>query len=376
MNLVAVLMAGGKGERFWPLSRILRPKQLLSLFEEKESGGEGKGSSPERSRTMIEITVDRIRPLIPPERILVVTAAHLVDAIQRLLPDVPPENVIGEPMGRDTAPCIALAGKIVETRWGEDSVLFVSGADYRIGKPERFREIVTETAKFAAEGGRIVTLGLAPSRPDTGYGYIERGETPVIEQDNVSIYPVESFREKPVEKTAKEYCATGRFYWNSGMSLWTAATVRKNIEVYAPGIASGLEGIEEGITEQHLEPTLEQVYPELPKVSIDYAVMEKAENVYVTPADIDWDDVGSWLALERHRGRDAAGNVVTVPHIAIDTKNCVITGEGGLVATLGVENLLIVRAGDVVLVADKSRDQEIKRLVSMCREDPDLHEFL
>jgi mannose-1-phosphate guanylyltransferase len=325
---------------------------------------------------MIEITVDRIRPLIPPERILVVTAAHLVDAIRRLLPDVPRENIIGEPVGKDTAPCIALAGKIVEKRWGEDTVLFVKGADYRIGKPERFRNIISEGAKFAAEGGRIVTLGLRPSRPDTGYGYIERGEKAVVEKNAVSIYPVRSFREKPDEETAKEYCATGRFYWNSGMSLWTAATVRKNIEAHAPGIASGLEGIEESIAEQQLESALERVYPELPKVSIDYAVMEKAENVYVTPADIEWDDVGSWLALERHRGKDAAGNVVTVPHIAIDTKDCVITGEGGLVATLGVENLLIVRAGDVVLVADKSRDQEIKRLVSMCREDPELHEFL
>jgi mannose-1-phosphate guanylyltransferase len=160
------------------------------------------------------------------------------------------------------------------------------------------------------------------------------------------------------------------------MALWTAGTVRKNIEACAPGIASGLDGIEESLEEGKLAPALERVYPKLPKVSIDYAVLEKAENVYVAPAQIAWDDVGSWLALERHLEKDNKGNVVTVPHISIDTKDCIVAGEEGLVATLGVENLLIVRTGDVVLVADKSRDQEIKRLVSMCREDPELNDFL
>jgi len=325
---------------------------------------------------MLEITVDRIRPLVPPERVMVITARHLVSRVSEILPDVPGENIIGEPMGRNTGPCAALAGRIAERMWGPEAVLLFSGTDYRIGKPDRFLEIVARAAEFAADGDRIVTLGLAPTGPETGYGYIEREETPTATGDSVPIYPVLSYREKPDPETAREYCDSGRFLWNSGMFLWTAGTVRKDIGVHVPGIGKALDGIEGDLAGEGLAGALERAYPELPSISIDHAVMEKVDHVYVAPADIEWDDVGSWRALERHLGKDRDGNVVAVPHVSLDTKDCIVAGEGGLVATLGVENLLIVRAGDVVLVADKRRDQEVKDLLALVKGNPDLEQFL
>lgn len=361
MNLVAALMAGGKGERFWPLSRESRPKQLLRLFDEQGAPG----------RTMLEIAVDRVRPIIPPGRVLIVTASRLLRPMRRLLPDIPSGNLIGEPVGRNTAPCIALAARIAEKRWGEDTVLLAKGSDYRIGKPDLFRALVLGAARFAAPGGRIVTLGLTPTRPETGYGYIERDETSVSQEGETIIYPVRTFREKPDADTARRYCASGRFYWNSGMFLSTCATIRRDISTHTPEIALALDAIENDLGSKRQKKALERFYAKLPAVSIDHAVMEKADHVYVIPAAIEWDDMGSWSALERHIRKDGQGNVATVPHVGIDTQNCIIAGEGGVVATLGVDNLLIVRSGDVTLVADKSRDQDVKRLLALCRQDPD-----
>jgi mannose-1-phosphate guanylyltransferase len=324
---------------------------------------------------MIEITVDRIRPLIPPERILVITAAPLVPAIRSLLPDIPEENVIGEPIGRNTAPCIAIAARIAEKRWGEDTVLLVKGADYRIGKPGFFLKIVRGAADFAAGGDRVVTLGLTPTRAETGYGYIERKEYAAFERESVSVFPVRSFREKPDAETAQEFCRSGRFYWNSGMFVWTCRTVRKSVRKHAPEISRALDEIEDRLGTAEQDSALENIYPTLPSISIDYAVMEKSDNVYVAPADIEWDDVGSWTALERYEEKDPDGNVITAMHVGIDTRDCIIAGEEGIVATLGVKNLLIVRTGDVVLVADKNRDQEVKQLLSLCEQDPEKKQF-
>jgi mannose-1-phosphate guanylyltransferase len=374
MNLVAVLMAGGRGERFWPLSRKSRPKQLLCLFDEADESSVAVSEKPQR--TMLEIAVDRIRPLVVPDRILVVTAAQLVPAVRRLLPDIPESNLIGEPVGRNTASCIALAARIAEKRWGDDAVLLVKGADYRIGKPGRFRKIVEGAAEFAAPGDRIVTLGIAPERPDTGYGYIERRDKAMFKHGETTIYQVKRFHEKPDAETAERYCASDRFSWNSGMFLWTAATVRRDVERHAPEIARAMDEIESDLGTPRQPKALERVYPSLPNISIDYAVMEKVDHVYVAPADIDWDDVGSWTALERHHRKDENGNVVTVKHAGIDTFDCIVAGEGGVVATLGVKDLLIVRTDDVVLVADKSKDQEVKRLLALCRKDPKLNGFL
>ncbi len=377
MNLVGVLIAGGKGERFWPLSREARPKQLLCILDEAAASDRRTDEKTAvRVRTMIEITVDRIRPLIPPERILIATAANLVAPIRALLPEIPESNLIGEPVGRNTAPCIALAARIAERRWGSDTVLLIKGADYRIGKPEEFRRIVSAAAAFAAAGGRVVTLGITPTRPETGYGYIEREAEAVCEESGIRIYPVERFHEKPDAETAREYSAGRRFYWNSGMFLWRCRTVREDVARYAPEISRRLDTIEDSLDTPGFPSALARVYPDLPSVSIDHAVMEKADHVFVVPADIDWDDVGSWTALERYLPKDASGNVVTIPHVGIDTENCIIAGEGGLAATLGVKDLLIVRCGDVVLVADKSRDQEVKELLALCRGKPETQKHL
>ncbi|MGE5481967.1 MAG: mannose-1-phosphate guanylyltransferase [Bacteroidota bacterium] len=349
--LYAVIMAGGRGERFWPRSRKKLPKQFLPLF--------GK-------RTMIQMTCNRLREVVPPEHILVVTGADLADLARTQLPQLPGENIIAEPVGRNTAPCIGLAAVLVEARDSE-AVMAVLPADHRIEDEEGFRRLLRRAADLTAVHDVPVTLGITPSYPETGYGYIQAGDAMDL-RDPEGARWVERFVEKPTVDKAREYLAAGNFYWNSGMFIWRAATIRRLLAEFLPEIHRGLQRIEEALGTPAFQETLVAEFSGFPSVSIDYGILEKTDRILVIPADIGWDDVGHWTAVSRLSPHDRDGNVIEGNVIAINTENSLISGHDRLIATIGLKNVVIVESEDAVLVCAKDRVQEVRQVLARLRE--------
>jgi mannose-1-phosphate guanylyltransferase len=345
-----LVMAGGRGERFWPQSRIDHPKQLLNLT--------GKGS-------MIQETVWRVKDLTAPTNIYIVTNALYADRIRAQLPEIPGENVIVEPEGRNTAPCIGLAALFIEAR-DPEGVMAVLAADHLIKQPAEFGRVLQQGVAVAAQTGGVVTLGITPDRSETGYGYIKMGQ-PI--QPESLVYRVARFTEKPDQQTADDFLADGHYLWNSGMFIWQIATVRRLIATYLPELHQGLELIKQALHSASYESVLTEEYPKFEKISIDYGIMERAPDVYVIPADIGWDDVGSWLALERTRVPDAAGNVLAGTElITIDLQDCILETTGTrLVAAVGLQNLIYVETEDAVFLCPKSRVQDVKLVLEQLR---------
>ena len=346
---ICVIMAGGKGERFWPLSRLKRPKQLLPI----------SGDSP-----MIVETVSRISPIIPSEDVFVITNQIQKEPIEKLLPNVPIENIIGEPMGRNTAPCLAFAAFLTSIKYGDDTVMVILSADHYIKKNEDFCNILQSASQRASESDVLITIGLAPNRPDTGYGYIEVGEEMGKSRGN-TLYKVNRFLEKPDIQTAEQFLEKGNYLWNSGMFVWRTETILKAFKKYQPDMYNIMEKHRADIEKGDFIRVLENCYPKMDRISIDYAIMEKAPNVEVIPADIGWDDVGSWLVLERLHQSDENGNITLLPNLSLDTTNTIIAGEvkNKIIATLGINNLVIVDTPDALLVASKDKLDDIKKLV-------------
>lgn len=343
----AVIMAGGSGTRFWPQSRHARPKQLLRLAGE---------------RTMIQGTVDRIASNIPPERTWIVTNVDQAEATGAQLPDVPKQNIVIEPCARNTAPCIGLAAVQLLAN-DPDAVMLVMPADHVIGPPEKFRAAVEQAVQVVASNpNSLVLFGVPPDRPATGFGYIERGETL---PDANGVYNVESFREKPDEATAQEYVNAGRFYWNCGIFVWRAKTILDAIAEFEPEIHERLQRLQTAAGTDDWSKTLEAEFPEMKKISIDYAVLERSDNVAVIEAPFDWDDVGSWGSLPRLMGTDENGNAVDGRHVGLETSNCIIRGtdDDHLIATIGVDDLIVVHTPDATLVARRGNDAAIRDLV-------------
>jgi mannose-1-phosphate guanylyltransferase len=350
----ALIMAGGGGTRFWPRSRNRRPKQFLTF-----SG----------DRTLLQGTLDRIAPLVPPERCWVITgAAHVAEAANQL-PELPGDHVVGEPMGRDTAACIGLGSALV-ARNDPQATLIVMPADHVIEPAAEFQRAAEAAAQFAAESAvALLTFGIPPSYPATGYGYIHRGEE-IGRRNNVPVAKVRAFREKPDADTAERFVQSGEFYWNSGIFVWKVAAILGELRRQQPSVYSAIERIVEAWTTPARDVVFRAEYEKLAKISIDYAVMENAAQVLVIRAPYQWDDVGSWLALERRNPQDAAGNTVQGLHCGIETGDCVIAGEPGkLIATIGVNNLLIVQDGDALLVADRREEATVKQLVDKLKKD-------
>jgi mannose-1-phosphate guanylyltransferase len=336
----AVIMAGGVGARFWPASRKARPKQLLDL-----AGG---------GTTMIAATLARIAPAIPADRVLVVTGRVTAAAVRAALPAVPPANVLAEPVGRNTAPCIGWAALHARRR-DPAAVLAVLPSDHLIGKPAAFLAAL-RTAVAAAREGALVTCGVAPDRPETGFGYVELGE-PVAD----GVRRVARFVEKPDLETAKGYLASGRFVWNSGMFFFSAARVLDEIARQMPELARGLEAIDAGIAAGDEAAVVERVFPTLPAQSIDYGVMERAAGIACVPAEIGWSDLGSWAAAHDHSAKDAAGNAFGADVVAVGSRGCLVRApRERLVALVGVEDLVVVDTGDALLVCRKDRAQDVK----------------
>src|SRR5262245_25807325 len=358
--LHTMIMAGGGGTRFWPRSRATRPKQFLTF-----SG----------DRTLLQGTLDRIESQVPPERCWVITsAAHRDEALQQL-PDVPAAQVVGEPMGRDTAACIGLGAALI-ARADPAATVVVMPADHAIDPDREFQRAVHAAAQLTDEfPDALVTFGINPTYPATGYGYIHRGE-PAAQRRGVSAFKVRQFREKPSEDVAAKYVAGGDYYWNSGIFVWKAATILSELKRLKPDIHDVVQRIADAWDTPRWQEVFREEYAKAEKISIDFAVMEKAGRVLVIEAPYQWDDVGSWLALERRNPQDANGNTVQALHLGINTSGCVIAGEAGrLIVTIGVNNLVIIQDGDATLIADRRDEGTVKEVVERLKRTPGLEKY-
>ena len=359
-NLVAVIMAGGRGERFWPKSRARLPKQLLPIAG---------------ARTMLQETVERIKPLIPEKNIFIASGENLLKEVRNQLPSLPERNIISEPLGRNTAAGIGLAAIRIEKEYPQ-STMVVLAADHLIRERERFLKIIRAGAEMAERAGHLVTLGIKPTRPETGYGYIKiSSQQSEVRSQKIQVCPVERFIEKPDEEKAKKFLAGGNYYWNSGMFIWTTESILKAIGKYMPELFQGLETIKDSLGTPRAGEVSRQVFQGLESISIDYGVMEKAGNVVMVKADIPWDDVGSWLAMERIHSQDDRGNVVLGKFTGIDSSNCIVISDEQLVATLGISDLIIVATPQAILICSKDRAQEVKKIVKKLA-DSELEEYL
>lgn len=348
--MFAVVMAGGKGSRFWPRSRNRLPKHLLDITGH---------------RSIIQETVARIAPLVSSARTVIVTAAAHAEELKRQLPDIPSRHILVEPAGRNTAPCIGLAAAFIRKFFG-DEVTIVLPSDHLIGDPVEFRRILNVAAGAAKQHHCLVTVGIRPTGPETGYGYLERGpEISLI--DGEPVYRVETIREKPSRPEAEEFLKQGRFYWNSGMFVWRPSVILAAMDRFVPDIFKGVKEMEAALGTPREEETKAVVYKDLRSVSIDYGVMEKADNVLLVRGNFGWSDVGSWDALWEVSPKDERGNAASRCGIfsTVDAVNNYVYSPGKAVALVGVEDLIIVDTPDALLVCRRGSSQEVKRVVDI-----------
>ena len=345
--LHAVVMAGGSGTRFWPASRKLVPKQLLSL-----SG----------DRSMLQATIDRLGNLVPAERQLIVTNEILSDAVRQQLPELPEQNVVGEPCKRDTAPCVGLAAAMV-AKVDPEGTMVVMPSDHVITDHEKFQQAIKAgSVLIDQDPTRIVTFGIPPSYPAESFGYIQRAGQ--IDGVAIPAFQVEKFREKPDRATAEEYVAAGTYYWNSGIFLWRASTILDALKKNVPEMHSHLAKIANAMDSDHFHETLEQEFTAINGTSIDYAVMENYPNVVTIEAPFPWDDVGSWQALSRLHQPDDQGNTVVGSHLGIDTKGAIFHAQPGhTIVTIDVDDLIVVQTDDATLVAPKHAEERVREVV-------------
>ncbi|MBD2082562.1 mannose-1-phosphate guanylyltransferase [Leptolyngbya sp. FACHB-17] len=350
-SLVPIILAGGKGERFWPLSRKHRPKQFLCL--------DGSG------RSLLQTTADRLLSTAGDwSNLWVVTASHLADGVREQLPDLPIENILVEPEGRDTAPAVAWSTIEVAKRYGEDVVTGFFPADHWIAEQDIFEATLKAATDAAVQNAAIVTLGIAPTHAATGYGYIEQGEKIGV-YDNYPAYRVDRFTEKPDRETAEAFVSSGRFSWNGGMFVFQAKVMLDQLHKHAPEIIQLLE--EKGI----------EAYSTVPKLSIDYAVMEKTDRACVLPVRFSWDDLGDWGAIERLMKSDNP-NVELGQHVGLDTSGAIVytSDDDEVVVTIGLEDTVIVRDGKVTLIVKKDRTQEIKSVLKTIQARSEFQDLL
>ena len=343
--LHAVIMAGGVGERFWPLSRNATPKQLLNI-----TGRE----------TMIEQTITRLNPMVDESRIWVVTTVAQAPAIRKLLPRVPASHILKEPIGRNTAPCIALAAYAI-AREEPGAGMVVLPADHVISPKREFQRTIRAAAKTADRLGSLITIGIKPTFPSTGYGYIKNGKE-ITSIGGLAFYRVSRFVEKPDRKRAREFLKSGLYTWNSGIFIWSVQAIIKAIEKHLPEVAGVLSPLLE-LSIRDRQAFLNRIYPPLRKISIDYGIMEKHSDVLVTAASFNWDDLGSWEALEGYLNKDADNNYARGGLVGVDSDDCISFSTGPLVGLVGVSNLIVVASGDAVLVCPREKAQDVKKLV-------------
>jgi len=350
-KFIPVILAGGKGERFWPLSRRQRPKQFLCL--------DGSGVS------LLQGTANRLLPLVDGwDNLMVITSALVADNVKQQLPLLPPENILIEPEGKDTAPAVAWASLEIEARFGKDAIAGFFPADHWIEDQNSFADTIKAGTRFASQGREIVTLGITPTYPAIGYGYIQQGEKEAQIND-LPVYKVSRFTEKPDQNTASEFIATGKYSWNSGMFIFRVDLVIDELTKYAPQIMQPLQ--EKG----------KDAYYDLEKISVDYALMEKTDCAYILPADFGWDDLGDWNALERLLSSEN-NNISNTNHIGYQTQNSIIysSQEDEVIMTIGLDDVVVVRDGDATLIVKKEQTQDIKKALKLLQEKKNNHKFL
>lgn len=344
MVTTALIMAGGRGERFWPKSRKNLPKQFLSLTDD--------------GKTMIQLTVERILPLVNIKDIFISTNKDYKSLVLEQLPGIPEENILCEPVGRNTAPCIGLGAVHIANKY-EDSLMMVLPSDHLIKFNNMFIHTLRDACEIAERNSNLVTIGITPDYPETGYGYIKFNSSDCEGR----AFKVDRFVEKPNREVAKEYLATEEYLWNSGMFIWKVSSILKNMKQFLPDTYGGLLRIKDAIGTDTYEAVVEHEFHGLVPQSIDYGIMEKAKDIYIIPGTFGWDDVGSWLAVERIKKSDEFGNVVNGNIITIHTNNCIIQGDKKLIATVGVEGLIIVDTDDSTLICSKDGAGDIKKVI-------------
>jgi mannose-1-phosphate guanylyltransferase len=355
-RVAAVVLAGGQGSRFWPLSRKCHPKQFLSLTENGDS--------------LIQATVKRLELLMPRERIVIITAKHLVHLVEEHVPGV---RILAEPFGRNTAAAIALGAKWLQDQSFE-GVMVALPADHAVKNNDNLIETLNRAVAVAESGEKLVTIGIRPERPDTAFGYIQRGApVPEFESSNGnggSVYAVKRFFEKPNEQRAKQYLESGNFYWNSGMFAWQPAVFMKSLEAFLPDMYREFMAV--SIPEDSAAATavVEQLYDRIESISVDFGIMEHATNVQVVEAyDYGWNDVGSWDAWAEHFERDAEGNLLKGDCVSIEGENNIVSSHSGrFVALVGTEDLVVIDSKDATLVCPRSRVQDVKKVVTYLQE--------
>ncbi len=359
--LHALIMAGGSGTRFWPESTNQKPKQFLPLFGDQ---------------TMLQNTAARIQPLIPVKRTWVITNDRYVDLVQKQLPQVPAANIIGEPVAKNTAPCVAASAALIQQR-DPDAVMIVLPADHLIKNSEIFRSTLQAAVEKARQSEVLVTIGIKPMRPETGYGYIEFDENSGEFMSGHSVKKVKRFREKPDIATAREFISAGHFLWNSGMFIWTVQAIRDAFQHYLPEVANAANSLQKS-SKKGQKKALEAYYHACPSISIDYGIMEKAQEVFVIPGDFGWNDVGSWKALYELSDKNEDGNALQNSLAIIENSSGnMIHGTGDkVIALAGVENLAVVETDDAILVCNLDQAQEVKQIVKKLEENEETRKFL
>ena len=343
--LCALIMAGGKGTRFWPLSTEEKPKQFLNLIGEE---------------TMIQMTVNRIKPIIPIERVFVCTGEMYVDLVKEQLPELPEQNIIVEPEGRNTAPCIALSAFVIK-KYYKDANMIVLPSDHLISDEDEFRNVIKNADEFVKENKEaIITLGMEPSRPETGYGYIRYGKDE-REINNHKVIKVDAFVEKPNKQKAETYIKEGNYLWNGGMFLWSADNILNQIEKYSNDTYKALKDIET-VADEEIQELINNNYHKTEAISIDYAVMEKSDSIYVVPSRFGWDDVGSWEALDRYREKDDKGNVLVGSAKVVDSHESLVISSSHDIVVEGLRDIYVIENDGKILVGHKSNVANVKEL--------------
>lgn len=345
-NHFCVIMAGGVGSRFWPKSTENSPKQFLDVL--------GRG------RTLIQQTFDRFSALIPSENILVVTNDKYVDLVKEQLPAIKFSNILSEPVMRNTAPCMAYAIKKIESI-NPNAIMVVTPADHLISKQEVFEDVITKGIHYVTDNDQILTIGIQPNRPNTGYGYIEYSADLKSEVGPVSVL---AFKEKPNLETAKKYLDQGNYSWNSGMFLWSLKTIQESFSENAPEVLSHFESVDDVYNTDEEQGFIQQVYANCPSISLDYAILEKANNVSVINTDIGWSDIGTWVSLQEHIEKSAENNTIISGKTIMENSsgNIVSLDSGKILATKGLDNFVIVESDGVLMIVAKEYEQDIKKL--------------
>lgn len=356
----ALIMAGGIGSRFWPKSRIAKPKQFLTFFDNK---------------SLLQTTIDRIRPIIPIDRVIVSTNADYVDLVKKQIPDLPHENIIGEPVARNTGPCIAFAASLIHYR-DPDATLIVLPSDHFIQKNDAYLNDLKDSIAFCRNNNMLITIGIIPTRPETGYGYIQYNDDQPVSIEGATAFPVKTFAEKPDIQTALKFLHSGDFLWNSGMFIWNTSDILKEIETHLPVLYHQVAILAKDLQASNGEmrkEALESVYHSCFPVSIDYGIMEKSNNVLVVPSHFSWSDLGSWMAIyELHIDEaDEQSNIIKSDNVlSIQSQNCYVDSSGNkIIALVGLSGIGVIETDDALLLCKLDNSQNVKDIYEQLKGD-------